>query len=318
MGKELQFELWQECNSRCTYCSLGKENMFTPDEFKLQSLELAYNELSNSNVIYDVIGFIGGEFFQGQLNTPQIYNKFMDLMKLVNKKLNNNSIKELWLNATMTIGDQKDLWDTLDLFDDYSKIWILTSYDTLGRFHTPKMLETWENSLNKLHTKYPTIKLNTTSIITGNFIDMYLKDEFNINEFKEKYNTSLFLKTPVKPDHLSHLSKVELNKILGDFFPTQSKFKQFLLKYKLKEGKEEYDNLFSNDLKATEIRKNFNNNDLRNVTFIRDKKTYKETLDCDSSLKYINTLDCGHSGIYQSYVDTDGCSICDKILIGNL
>ena len=83
MGKELQFELWQECNSRCTYCSLGKENMFTSDEFKLQSLELAYNELSNSNTIYDVIGFIGGEFFQGQLNSPQIYNKFMDLMKLV-------------------------------------------------------------------------------------------------------------------------------------------------------------------------------------------------------------------------------------------
>lgn len=318
MGKELQFELWQECNSRCTYCSLGKENMFTPDEFKLQSLELAYNELSNSNEIYDVIGFIGGEFFQGQLNSPQIYNKFMDLMKLVNKKLNDNSIKELWLNATMTIGDQKDLWDTLNLFDDYSKIWILTSYDTIGRFHTPKMLETWENSVNKLHVNYPTIKLNTTSIITGHFIDMYLKDEFNINEFKEKYNTSLFLKTPVKPDHLSHLSKLELNKILGDFFPTQSKFKQFLLKYKLKEGKEEYDNLFSNELKATEMRKNFNNNDLRNITFIRDKKTYKETLDCDSSLKYINTLDCGHSGIYQSYVDTDGCSICDKILIGNL
>ena len=67
MGIELQFELWQECNTRCSYCSLGKENMFTPDKFKMQSLDLAFKELSESNLIYDVVGFIGGEFFQGQL-----------------------------------------------------------------------------------------------------------------------------------------------------------------------------------------------------------------------------------------------------------
>ena len=315
MVNEIQYELWQECNSKCTYCSLGIENCHTPNEMKLQSLETTYNELSTTDKIYDVVGFIGGEFFQGQLNTPEIYEKFMNLMKLCNQKLLDNTIKNIWINATMTIGDQQDLWDCLDIFEQKQKLWVLTSYDTLGRFHTPKMLETWKKSINHLHTFYKDIKLNTTTIITDHFIDLYLNGDFDIQRFKQTYDTALFLKTPVKPDHLSKLNCAEINKILGPFFTTRKKFQQFLLKFKMKEGHTEFVNLFSNELKAQEVRKNYNNNNLRNISFIRDKETYEEKLICDENLKSIGILPCGHSSIYQSYVDSDACCICDKMLI---
>lgn len=320
MVKEIQYELWQECNSRCTYCSLGLENRCTPIDKKLESLRTTYQELRKfTKGQYDTLGFIGGEFFQGQLSNPEVLVAFTELICMVNRLLNNGIIETFWLNATMNIGDQSDLWNTLDQIDQKSKVWVLTSFDTEGRFHTPKMLQTWIDSMKKLHEDYPEVRVNTTSIITGHFIDMYLEDLIDLSQFKSMYNTSLFLKTPVKPDHLCKKSQQEINQILGyEFFPTRDKFLQFLLKYKEKEGIEEFNNLFSNELKAEEVRKNYNEDNLRNVVFKRDKTSYEETLDCDPSIKMIDTLPCGHSCIYQSYSDCDGCSICDKQLITEL
>lgn len=164
--------------------------------------------------------------------------------------------------------------------------------------------------MNKLHNDYPEVKLNTTSILTGDFIEKYLNDEFDIEDFKAKYHTNLFLKTTVKPGHLSHLTKQEINDKIGNFFPTQEKFQEFLFTYYSREGEDEYHKLFSNDLRADEVRKNFNDENKRNIKFIRDKNTLEETIDCID--EHIDNLSCGHSSIYQSYVDSDDCSICDK------
>ena len=166
------------------------------------------------------------------------------------------------------------------------------------------------NLMNKLHNDYPEVKLNTTSILTGDFIEKYLNDEFDIEDFKAKYHTNLFLKTTVKPGHLSHLTKQEINDKIGNFFPKQEKFQEFLFTYYSREGEDEYHKLFSNDLRAEEVRKNFNDENKRNIKFIRDKNTLEETIDCID--EHIDNLPCGHSSIYQSYVDSDDCSICDK------
>ena len=41
MGKQIQFELWQECNSQCKFCYLGKDNRYTPNELKLSAMQKA-------------------------------------------------------------------------------------------------------------------------------------------------------------------------------------------------------------------------------------------------------------------------------------
>ena len=312
MSKQMQFELWQECNSKCKFCYLGKENCHTPDELKLQSLQNAIDKISDLSIYseYDTLSYLGGEFFQGQLNTPEIKSKFMELITEANNLLNNNIVKDLWLNASLLIGNQDDLYEAINLINDKTKLWVLTSYDTIGRFHTSKMLDTWKYHMNKLHNDYPEVKLNTTSILTGDFIEKYLNDEFDIEDFKAKYHTNLFLKTTVKPGHLSHLTKQEINDKIGNFFPKQEKFQEFLFTYYSREGEDEYHKLFSNDLRADEVRKNFNDENKRNIKFIRDKNTLEETIDCID--EHIDNLPCGHSSIYQSYVDSDDCSICDK------
>ena len=311
MSLQIQYELWRECNCKCTYCTLGIDNCLTSNELKLQSMQTAIDEMKQfkSNE-HQTVGFIGGEFFQGQLNTPEIKSKFMELITEANNLLNNNIVKDLWLNASLLIGNQDDLYEAINLINDKTKLWVLTSYDTIGRFHTSKMLDTWKYHMNKLHNDYPEVKLNTTSILTGDFIEKYLNDEFDIEDFKAKYHTNLFLKTTVKPGHLSHLTKQEINDKIGNFFPTQEKFQEFLFTYYSREGEDEYHKLFSNDLRADEVRKNFNDENKRNIKFIRDKNTLEETIDCID--EHTDNLSCGHSSIYQSYVDSDDCSICDK------
>ena len=318
MSKQLQFELWQECNSKCKFCYLGKENCYTPNEIKLQSLQNALDKISDLSIYkeYDTLSYLGGEFFQGQLNTPEIKSKFMELMKKTAWLYEHNYIKHVWIYATLTIGDQKDLYETLNLFNKKDELWILTSYDSIGRFHTPKMLETWQYHMKNIHNLYPEIKLNTTSILTGDFIEKYLNDNIDIKEFKATYHTNLFLKTTVKPGHLSHLSKQEINDKIGNFFPTQERFQEFLFTFYMREGAEEYHNLFSNDLRADEVRKNYNIDTKRNIKFIRDKQTLEETIDLID--EHIDNLSCGHSTIYQCYVDSDDCCICNKQEIGEL
>ena len=317
MSLQIQYELWRECNCNCTYCTLGFDNHKTENELKLQSMQTAIDEMKNFEPNeHQTVGFIGGEFFQGQLNTPEIKSKFMELIKVANDLLNNHIVKDLWLNASLLIGNQKDLYEAIDLIDDKTKLWILTSYDSIGRFHTPKMLETWQYHMKNIHNLYPEIKLNTTSILTGDFIEKYLNDNIDIKEFKATYHTNLFLKTTVKPGHLSHLSKQEINDKIGNFFPTQERFQEFLFTFYMREGAEEYHNLFSNDLRADEVRKNYNIDTKRNIKFIRDKQTLEETIDLID--EHIDNLSCGHSTIYQCYIDSDDCCICNKQEIGEL
>ena len=46
-GKQLQFELWQECGAKCSYCYLGHLNICTPDEEKINTMDFALKSISN-------------------------------------------------------------------------------------------------------------------------------------------------------------------------------------------------------------------------------------------------------------------------------
>lgn len=316
MSEVLQYELWRACNCKCTFCTLGKDNLFTPDNLKLQSLQVAINELSSLGPnVHKVIGFIGGEFFQGQLNTPEIKAAFFKLISITNTLLNKNYIENIWLNASLLIGEQPDFYETLKLIDKKNKLWILTSYDTLGRFHTQTMFNTWEKHLFKIKKLYPDININITSILSSDFIKKYLNDELDLKQIRKKYQASLFFKNPVKPySEGIEISCSDLNKVLGDFFPKRDDMLQFFKKFYKQEGLFEYDKLISTDLRADEIRKNYNDNKRRNLKFIRDRNTLHED---ETDLPTLN-LKCGHNDIYASYCDSDACILCDKKFIRNL
>lgn len=305
--KQLQFELWKECNNNCTFCYLGKDNLFTSKEKKLENINKALKVISNKEIYkeYDTLGFIGGEFFQGQLQDIEVHNKFLELFKKVKDLMIEGLVRELWICATLTIGNQKDLHDILDLFKDVEgKIWILTSYDTLGRFHTNKMLETWEDNIRILHEKYPFVLLNTTTIITGDLIQRYLDNEFTFKDLSKKYNTSFFIKLCAGPETW-YISKEDTNNKLGEFFPKRKEFLKFLSKFKRQEDSELWDKLFNIKYRADTLLTEYHEED---KIVSRDKETKLETYNPEID----HIMKCGHLSIYNCYLDSDRCALCDK------
>lgn len=321
MGKQLQFELWQECNSHCKFCYLCEDNAFTPDKLKIDSIKMAREKISDLSIYpeYSTISYLGGEFFQGQMKNLEVKDEFMKLIDKTVWLLNNEYIDCVWIYATMTIGDQKDLYETLEKFKGHKGyLWILTSYDTIGRFHTPKMEENWKYHMKHIHELYPDILFNITTILTGDLIDKYLNNEISFKNMMEEYHTKFFFKQCGNPHTFK--TKEDMNKHLPNFFPTRDKFLQFLIKFKQEEGPEMWDKLFNIKYRADNLYRNFNDEKEHMVEFVRDKNTSIEHSKILDNPEMLDTyiLPCGHMNSYQAYIDSDGCVLCDKKTIEEL
>lgn len=317
--KTLQFELWQECNNHCTFCYLNDGNRFTPDEIKIKSLHNVIEKVSDKSVLknFNCIGLIGGEFFQGQLKNPEVKSLFYSLIDKISNLYNSNEINEVWITATLTIGKQEDLYEILKKFNNHRRVWISTSWDSIGRFKSEKMKNNWEFHIHHLKEVYPELKFNTTMILTGDLIDKYLSGEFGTFEsFCECNQTSLFFKQcgPLVKCHVNTLedsrkSKIDSNLVLQNFFPTRSKFIQFLTKFKNQETADMWSRLFNIQYRADDLIRTFN--DGHSLTSIRTKNSAFEVAE-DVHMK------CGHPITYAAYIDSDKCCLCDKIRISQI
>ena len=311
---QLQFELWQECNSKCKFCYLDGDNNCTPEYIKLNSMTNAYNMISNMSNYpkIDTLSYLGGEFFQGQINTPKVRELFFKLMERTAYLLNNGFIKNVWIYATMTVGEQKDLYDTLKLFKTKKGFWILTSYDTQYRFHSQKMLDNWNYHMLNIQKLYPDIMFNITTILSSHFINQYMNDNFRIEEFMKKYHSTFFFKQPGS----GIMSKEDFEKKVPGFFPTRCQFLEFLKLFKTRESDENWTKLFNIKCRSDLLYRNFNDMDHQMQLSVRHKDQALEEEVINPDLQ-INKK-CGHLMNYSCYIDSDKCCLCDKKLIDSL
>ena len=318
MKQILQFELWPECNCQCDFCYLKDQNKKTLNSDKIFALKTALSILENKQYIkenYFNVSFIGGEFFQGQLNTQEIKKLFFQLMERTAFLLRNGIIEHTWISASLLIGSQKDLYDTLNIFSNQlSKLYITTSYDTIGRFKSKKMLDSWVYHMNKLHTEYSSLKLTTTIILTQDVINKYLNNKFTFNNFCNKYHTEIFLKHTDPyivnwhtKDFFNSIKK-EMQVSMPNFQVKRSDFIKFLLKFKQQEPEELYYKLFNIKYRSDNMVQ-FRNG--QHNQFSIEKRYKKELKEHDTRL----LLSCGHPIDYQCYADSDKCMLCDKQLI---
>lgn len=309
--KQIQFEIWKQCNTNCTFCYSGKLKNENDINKKLTNLKNVIDIVKDDSLYkeYDTVGLIGGEFFQGQLDTDELRDCFFNLISILKDKVNSGLLKKIWLNATLAIGEQKDLYKALDILKDtIGEVWVLTSYDTLGRFHTQKMEDTWHFHMNKIHNEYPNVKINITTIITGDLIQKYLSNTFSFKNFIQKYDCSFFIKLSAGIEN-EFISKQDTNNKLGYFFPKRGDFLKFLIKLK-KEDFALYDKLFNIKYRADTLLCEYQN---KNIIVKRDKDTKLETYNPDID----HVMSCGHLSIYNCYLDSDNCALCDKFMIEN-
>lgn len=324
-----QWEVWSYCGSNCKFCYLGTENRVHVKERQLTSLNDLDKAIDNLDFNkYNNISLIGGEFFQGQLNDPEIHDKFFDVIKKIFKLYQNKKIGSIWITATLTLGDQKHLYELLDLAESMkimpninygaSGLWICTSWDAEGRFHKPAMKENWEYHMKNMKKLYPWVKLNTTIILTEPLLDLYLNGEFSPKKFMQEFDTALFYKQCGIPntnfaddgksfDECWLTTKQDLNKKFGfTFFPHRDKFLKFLSKY-YAEDFDTFERLFNIKFRADELHRNFNSED-HDTTIVRAK-------DGITPEENVQQLPCGHIYNYAPYVDSNKCCICDREII---
>ncbi len=316
MKHQLQFEVWQSCNSKCDFCYLKSSNVRDDDDLKIVRLKQIISTLSDGNTYnhYDVVSLIGGEFFQGQVNNAIVNRLWYRLIELLNEKLNSGQLRQVWIMASLLIGKQPDLYKTVEKFDDKSKLWINTSWDSHGRFKG-KMKQTWETHMENLYQLDHDIHMNTTCILTQDWIEHYLNNKFNIEWFSKQFHTSVYLK-PCAVCSYSTSDKIrnqkqDYYKIDPLFFPKRETFLKFLMKFRLSETDSLFDSLFDVNRRADHI----NRFKLDGVTIEEEDRIKDKQLQAESR-SY--SMKCGHSNYYQFYIDSDECALCDKMRIGNI
>lgn len=335
--RSFQWELWAMCNQLCKFCYLGETNRATDKARQLKSLRDCNRAVEELDFyIYNNISLIGGEFFQGQLNDPEVHDEFMKLMRKCAEHYAEGRIGSVWLTCTLTLGDQKHLYEVLDIFQEYgcepneygsSGLWLCTSWDAEGRFYTPDRKENWDFHMKNIQQKYPWVKFNTTIILMQKMLEMYINNEWSPKQFMEEYKTTLFFKQiglGETPDELKmteeyaeadwptryRMGKKYLNEHIGfEFVPRRKTMLEFLRKFAT-EDPELYDRLYNIVFRADELHRNYNDKNI-DVKTTRNKHSNTET-DVEQE-GHLNT--CGHILNYAPYSDSDKCCICDKQMI---
>ena len=316
----IQYEVWKECKNHCKFCFLSTDTIHTPDEVKLDGIRNAIKQITKDieNKRIDGVGIIGGDFWQGEITTEEIRIEFFKLIRLCFEYLKNNDISEVWLSATLTIGDQADLYKTLDLYNEMipddeketKRLWICTSYDTIGRFHIPKMLENWEYNMKNISKLYPKVFKNTSFIITNDLVKKVNSNKFNFKDFEQEFNTNVYMKTPSHYFEDWEEGKKKFNKIVGDFFLERKPTIAFL--QKINETVPDLLNkIMNNDLRANVLIGHSNQGDYDVMIRDQDDKHRNICTLPHDGVEKATIQTCGHEKHYKCYTDSDKCFMCD-------
>lgn len=347
--KALQWELWQCCDNMCSFCYLGEGNKKTSKERQLLSLSNLNATLDNfDSETYDTVGLIGGEFFQGQIDDADVNKAFFEVVGKLKSLRDEGSLKSIWITATLTKENLDDFWKTLRTLHNQELdsssassdggVWVCTSWDPRGRFHTKKLEQTWENNVNRIAEEFPWVNVNTSVILTQIVCEMYLNNEFVPKDFMKKHHVTLSFIQPRIYDYEIECNKEALNQFketqstetveeyltnlkksieerLGfRFYPDRRTFRKFLLKF-VKNDADIWDAIFNVDREADEVYKNFSHTN-ESERWEADKKLAIEVCAAVGRLHNPNCerepYDNKHPIDFATYCDSNACMICDR------
>lgn len=243
-----QFELWKDCNNHCKFCF----DKGLPDIDKLSNIQYVKEKLNDPFMDnFNEVGFIGGEFFDNQLSNPEVKKGFYEIFEIISNKHDEGKIKKLYITTSLIFPNDDYLNEFLDFIDEKGMMEITllcTSYDTIGRFHTEEREGWWKMHMKSLRKRYPNLKLHTEIIVTQDFIDKVLRDEFDIKGFIREYDTSVDYLEPNTGSFYD--GKEEFNRHVPNFLPTRSSFIRFLKKTCVEDKSIELFKLFSKKIRS--------------------------------------------------------------------
>lgn len=247
-NKFIQYQLWQECNNGCKFCS--ERNQFKID--KKWALKFTLDKLDNPEIYdYEEVGIIGGEIFDNQLEDKEVRDLFYEL---TDKIANIKHFKKFYVATNLIYDMDKYLIPYLNHLKNINlidKTLLCTSYDLKYRFHTEEMKKLWEDNMLKLHKIFPELSTHIETIITQHFIDAVLSGQFDIKEFSKKFNSRVDYIEP--SSGMFYNTKLDCEKACPGFFPTKNSFIKFLKQEGLQKKSIDLKCLISYQIRASRI-----------------------------------------------------------------
>jgi len=248
----LQFELWKDCHIGCSFCV----NKGQPDLNKTQSLIFVLEKINSDEIKdYNEIGFIGGEFFNGELKDPIVKSLFYKIFECVSDLIHKGYINKLYITTALIFDMNEWLIPFLEQLEEWKildKTLLCTSYDIAYRFHTKEREELWKNNMLQLKNQWQTkgLLVHTETILTQPFIDSVLSGNFNITEFCDLYKTRIDYIEPASG--LYYKNKQECAKDISGFFPTKKSFIKFI-QYTLSRNEIDLSTFLSMELRSSKL-----------------------------------------------------------------
>ena len=302
--KTLQIELWEDCDNNCSFCYLKDKRQSTSSEDRLHAIETVYSIIDARLPLgFNAVGLIGGEFFNGQLNTGLLKDAFTTLITDLGTMCEQGLIKQVWVTASLlrNLDDFKYCFSNIHNKD---KFIICTSYDTLGRFHWDTRDNWFQNIKELCNLGY---RVHTQVIATDAFINEALNSD--IMERINKYSM-LDFKSPT-------VCRAEYLDVCGGVSPKT--YRELMLSHKNDFGPHffvEHRNDFIRFL--CKVRQLFGDQKLYAYASnkVRSAETHlltKHITITDRWEKGIENAPCGHPWDSYCYLDSDKCSRCDAL-----
>lgn len=225
----LQFNLWKDCNNNCEFCFYRGHKLLS-NEKKISSINFVKERLLDleESDFYNEIGFIGGEFFDNQIEDESVKKAFYELFDILKDKRERGKLDRIYITTNLIFDSNKLLRPFLDYLKELNLLDITllcTSYDLKYRFHNEKALQYWQDNMINLSKDYNTM-IHTEIIVTQAFIDAVMNGSFNIEDFCNKYNTRIDYIEPSSGFYF--YDKKECEKEVKDFFPKREDFLNFI------------------------------------------------------------------------------------------
>lgn len=244
-NKFIQFELWKDCSIGCKFCC----NKGQPKINKMESIQYVMDILNSDEVNdYNEVGFIGGEFFNGEIESVKD-----DFYKIFEKVASLNFDK-IYITAALMYDLNKSLIPFLHYLEGLGiidKVMICSSFDTIYRFKTNEEKELWKSNMKLLKKLFPSIILHTEIILTEAFMETVLNEEFKINDFRNYFDCGLDFIEP--SSGLFYKDKEIASKDLPLFFPKKTTFLKFLRKVSIENNWINLDTLLSMELRSNKL-----------------------------------------------------------------
>ena len=230
MKKFIQYAFWPNCNNHCDFCIHRGKRFLSQNERNEVISDIRQILASNVNEFKDSfdISFIGGDFFDNQLDSQTLIDNFYALLVECNKYYLDRRINRFMICTSLIYDIDRYLIPIIKFLKKmkiFDRFMICTSFDTVYRFKNEQALELWEKNILRLTNDYHVI-VHTEIILTEDFISKVMNNNFSIIDFEKKYNTKIDF---IEPTYCSFFkNKQKTIESIPAFFPSRKHFLSFL------------------------------------------------------------------------------------------